>query len=96
MGLPRPRYPLPAGSFDRTRPVYPYPMIATYKGKGDPNVASSWTAGKMGSAKTGRDVTPSVAVSEGLTDWGGGYLRGGDSASVTPATSGAGTPKPNN
>ena len=96
LGLPRPRYPLPAGSFDRTRPVYPYPLIATYKGKGDPNVASSWAAGKMGSAKKGRDVAPAAAVGEGLTDWGGGYLRGGDSASVTPATSGAGTPKPNN
>lgn len=29
-----------------------------------------------------------------VTDWGGGYLRGPDSASVTIATSGAGSNKP--
>ena len=29
-----------------------------------------------------------------VTDWGGGYLRGQDSASTTVATSGAGTAKP--
>ena len=28
------------------------------------------------------------------TDWGGGYVRGPDSASTTAATSGAGSPKP--
>lgn len=48
LGLPRPRYPLPAGSFDRTRPVYPYPLIARYKGTGDPNVAVNWRPGTMG------------------------------------------------
>jgi hypothetical protein len=37
-----PRYPLAAGSFDRSRPVYPYPEIAKYSGKGDVNQASSW------------------------------------------------------
>ena len=42
LGLPRPRYPLPAGSFDRTRPVYPFPDSAAYSGHGDPNDASSW------------------------------------------------------
>ena len=42
LGLPRPRYPLPEDSFDRTRPVYPYPAVARYKGDGDPNVAASW------------------------------------------------------
>lgn len=47
LGLPRPRYPLPAGSFDRTRPVYPYPAIARYKGKGDPKQAASWRKGKV-------------------------------------------------
>jgi hypothetical protein len=30
----------------------------------------------------------------GWTDWGGGYLRGPDSASITVATSGAGANKP--
>ena len=30
------------GSFDRTRPVYPYPLIAKYKGKGDINRPESF------------------------------------------------------
>jgi feruloyl esterase len=47
LGLPRPRYPLPAGSYDRTRPVYPYPLIARYKGAGDPNIAASWRPGTI-------------------------------------------------
>ena len=42
LGLPRPIYPLPAGSFDRTRPVYPYPDVAHYSGKGDPTQAANW------------------------------------------------------
>ena len=42
LGLPRPIYPLPAGSFDRTRPVYPYPDVARYSGNGDPAQAASW------------------------------------------------------
>jgi feruloyl esterase len=37
-----PRYPLAEDGFDRSRPVYPYPDIARYSGKGDPNKASSW------------------------------------------------------
>ncbi|NIJ08534.1 feruloyl esterase [Sphingomonas vulcanisoli] len=47
LGLPRPRYPLPAGSYDRTRPVYPYPLIARYKGTGDANDAANWRPGSM-------------------------------------------------
>ncbi len=47
LGLPRPRYPLPAGSFDRTRPVYPYPAIARYTGEGDPGQAANWRPGTM-------------------------------------------------
>ena len=47
LGLPRPRYPLPAGSFDHTRPVYPYPAIAQYRGRGDPAQASSWRQGEL-------------------------------------------------
>ena len=45
LGLPRPIYPLPAGSYDRTRPVYPFPDVARYAGKGDPAQASSWVKG---------------------------------------------------
>jgi hypothetical protein len=43
LGLPRPRYPLPAGSYDRTRPVYAYPDVAAYSGKGDPKDGVNWT-----------------------------------------------------
>lgn len=100
LGLPRPRYPLPAGSFDRTRPVYPYPLIARYSGQGDPNLAANWRPGTLSSGPGSVKAVPvrpaPVTPGEGLTDWGGGYLRGGDSASTTAATSGAGTPKPNN
>lgn len=32
----------PTDSTTRTRPMYPYPAYAKYKGKGDPNVASSF------------------------------------------------------
>lgn len=101
LGLPRPRYPLPAGSFDRTRPVYPYPAIARYKGMGDPNLAENWRPGSVGETDTATAPTvplANAAPPDGVpvTDWGGGYLRGPDSASTTVATSGAGTPKPNN
>ena len=47
LGLPRPRYPFSEGSYDRTRPVYPYPTIARYAGKGDPNIAANWRPGSM-------------------------------------------------
>ncbi|MBM3515305.1 MAG: tannase/feruloyl esterase family alpha/beta hydrolase [Alphaproteobacteria bacterium] len=39
---PRPVHPLKAGQFDRSRPVYPYPAQARYKGTGDPDVAANW------------------------------------------------------
>jgi feruloyl esterase len=42
LGLPRPIYPLADGSYDRTRPVYPYPDVAKYSGTGDPKDAASW------------------------------------------------------
>ncbi len=37
--------PAPAGPA-RSRPVYPYPDVAAYTGKGDVNAAASWTRGK--------------------------------------------------
>ncbi len=37
------RHPLDPASFDRTRPVYAYPDVARYPGKGDPAQAESWT-----------------------------------------------------
>lgn len=46
LGLPRVRYPLPDGSFDRTRPVFPYPAIAKPKGRGDPSRAENWVKAK--------------------------------------------------
>lgn len=30
----------------RTRPVYPYPYVASFQGAGDPNAAAGWTKGK--------------------------------------------------
>ena len=37
-----PRYPLPEDSYDRTRPVFAYPDVAIWSGKGDPEKAESW------------------------------------------------------
>jgi feruloyl esterase len=42
LGLPRPRYPLEPGTFDRTRPVYAYPDTATWSGKGTVTDAKTW------------------------------------------------------
>ncbi len=40
------RHPLPPGSFDRVRPVFAYPDVAGYSGKGDPNQPTSWAKAK--------------------------------------------------
>ena len=37
-----PRHPLPVGSFDRARPVYPYPEIAEFSGSGDAAKPENW------------------------------------------------------
>jgi feruloyl esterase len=42
LGLPRPRFPLPAGSFDRSRPVFPYPDTARFTGSGEASSPSAW------------------------------------------------------
>lgn len=39
---PRPIHPLDPAQYDRSRPVYAYPDVAKFKGKGDPNVAANW------------------------------------------------------
>lgn len=41
----------PSEKTARTRPVFPYPAVARYKGKGDPNVASSFVRIEATSAK---------------------------------------------
>jgi len=41
-GGPRPSHPLDASQYDQSRPVFPYPSVARYKGRGDPNAAESW------------------------------------------------------
>lgn len=41
-----PRHPLPEGSYDRSRPVFPYPDVARYSGRGDSNVAANWQRAK--------------------------------------------------
>ena len=42
MGLPVLRYPLAAGRFDWTRPVFAYPGVAVWDGKGDRKLGASW------------------------------------------------------
>ncbi len=37
-----PRFPLEPGSYDRARPIYPWPDAARYAGKGDPDDPASW------------------------------------------------------
>ena len=37
-----PRHPLDPSLYDRARPVYAYPDVARWSGKGDPKQASSW------------------------------------------------------
>ena len=36
------RFPMPPGSFDRARPVFAYPDVARYSGRGDPALPESW------------------------------------------------------
>ena len=36
------RFPLQEAEYDRARPIFPYPGIARYVGKGDPNLPSSY------------------------------------------------------
>jgi hypothetical protein len=42
LGLPHLRYPLAADSYDKARPVFPYPAIAKWNGQGDRNKAETW------------------------------------------------------
>lgn len=37
-----PRHPLDPNLYDRSRPVFAYPDVAKWSGKGDPNQASTW------------------------------------------------------
>jgi len=41
-GLPRIRYPLKREDYAWTRPVFTYPDVATYKGKGDWQDPAAW------------------------------------------------------
>jgi hypothetical protein len=42
MGIPAIRYPLVHAAYTYARPVYPYPMIPAYSGRGDYNDAANW------------------------------------------------------
>lgn len=46
MGLPPGTGAASAPFVPRSRPVFPYPYVAAYDGKGDPNQASSYRRGK--------------------------------------------------
>jgi hypothetical protein len=41
-GLPRPRFPLAASAYDWSRPVYPYPGVARFDGRGDAGDPANW------------------------------------------------------
>jgi hypothetical protein len=43
-GLPRPRFPLAASVYDWSRPVFPYPGVARFRGRGDPASPANWKA----------------------------------------------------
>jgi len=42
LGLPRRRFPLAAGEYDRVRPVYAWPRTARFTGRGDPSRPEGW------------------------------------------------------
>jgi hypothetical protein len=42
MGLPAIRYPLNPHDYDWSRPVYPYPLVATWSGQGNQRDAATW------------------------------------------------------
>jgi feruloyl esterase len=42
LGLPRPRFPLPAAEYDRVRPLYPYPAVGRYRGPRDAAKPDGW------------------------------------------------------
>ncbi len=46
-GLPRPRYPLADDAFDWVRPIYPYPDLAEYDGRGDPGDPRNWRRARV-------------------------------------------------
>jgi hypothetical protein len=41
-GLPRPRFPLAMSAYDWSRPVFPYPGVARFSGRGDPADPVNW------------------------------------------------------
>ena len=41
-GLPRPRFPLTISAYDWSRPVFPYPGVARFSGRGDPSDPANW------------------------------------------------------
>ena len=41
LGLPRPVFPMDPALTDWSRPVFPYPFYAKYKGSGDPSLPGS-------------------------------------------------------
>ena len=47
LGLPRPVFPMVPALSDWSRPVFPYPHYAKYKGSGDPLLPSSWVKARL-------------------------------------------------
>jgi feruloyl esterase len=59
----------PAQPIDRTRPIYPYPTVAAYKGAGDPNDAAYFQP------KTSKPVDPKQLTWQGSANYTAGYER---------------------
>jgi hypothetical protein len=53
LGLPRPRYPLKPEEYQWRRPVFPYPDVAVYRGKGDAADPANWTPRRLPLAARG-------------------------------------------
>jgi len=47
LGLPRPVFPMDPALTDWSRPVFPYPYYAKYKGSGDPALPTSWVKARL-------------------------------------------------
>lgn len=46
-----PRHPLDPSSYETMRPVFAYPDVAVFSGKGDPSVATSWKKARRDAAR---------------------------------------------
>ena len=61
LGLPRPRFPLKPSEYRWRRPVYAYPEVAVFNGKGDPGDPANWQPRRLPEPAGGpKKKTPAV------------------------------------